>query len=371
MAHIERRRRKDQTVWRARYRAPDGRERSKTFHRRADAERFLTTVEASKLSGDWIDPVLGRITYRKWSERYFAHSLHKRPTTLARDRSVNEKHFVPAIGDRSLSSLTPLDIRRLVQQLSDTLSPGSVRTDYAVLRAILNAAVEAEILAVSPCRGIRLPTQRRYLPRFLSADELQRLAEATPPEYRPMIFLAGVLGLRWSEVAGLRVGRVDFLRTTLAVVETCAEVEGRIMFADVKTPASRRTLTLPPFLVELLAAHLAARGRPGAEELVFTAPEGGPLRRTLFRTRVFDPAKRAAGLDDSVTFHGLRHSAVGLMIEVGAHIEAIKQRLGHSSIRTTSDVYGSLLPAVDTAVTDQLDALFASRRGPTAAHGPR
>jgi hypothetical protein len=68
-----------------------------------------------------------------------------------------------------------------------------------------------------------------------------------------------------SEIAGLRVGRVDFLRSNLAVVETRAEVEGRLMFADVKSPASRRTLALPPFLVELLAAHLAARGRPGPE----------------------------------------------------------------------------------------------------------
>lgn len=361
MAHVERRHRKGQAVWRARYRAPDGLERSKTFRRRADAEHFLTTVEASKVRGDWIDPVRGRITYREWSERYFAHALHKRPTTLARDHCVNEKHLLPAIGERRLASLTPLDIRRVVQQMSETLSPGSVRTDYAVLRAILNAAVEAEILAVSPCRGVRLPAQRRYLPRFLSADELQRLADATPAEYGPMIYLAGVLGLRWSEIIGLRVGRLDFLRGNLAVVETCAEVEGRVMFADVKSPASRRTLALPPFLLELLAAHLAARGRPGPEELVFVAPGGGPLRRTLFRTRVFDPAKSRVGLDGSVTFHALRHSAVGLMIEVGAHIEAIKQRLGHASIRTTSDVYGSLLPAVDATVTDQLDALFASR----------
>jgi integrase len=77
----------------------------------------------------------------------------------------------------------------------------------------------------------------------------------------------------------------------------------------------------------------------------------------------------AAGLDDEVTFHSLRHSAAGLMIEAGAHIEAIKQRLGHSSIRVTSDVYGSLLPAVDAAVTDQLDSLFAASRS-TASPKP-
>src|SRR6266498_3109473 len=171
MAHVERRRRKGQIVWRARYRAPDGRERSKTFRRRADAERFLTTVEASKLRGDWIDPVRGRITYREWSARYLAHALHKRPTTLARDHSVTEKHLLPAIGERRLASLTPLDIRRVVQQMSETLSPASVRTDYAVLRAILNAAVEAEILAVSPCRGVRLPA------RHEPSGELQDVPE--------------------------------------------------------------------------------------------------------------------------------------------------------------------------------------------------
>jgi integrase len=77
---------------------------------------------------------------------------------------------------------------------------------------------------------------------------------------------------------------------------------------------------------------------------------------------VFLPATRAAGLD-GLTFHGLRHSAVGLMIEVGAHIEVIKQRLGHSSIRVTSDVYGSVLPHVDASVTAALGDLFSESRG--------
>ena len=82
------------------------------------------------------------------------------------------------------------------------------------IRAALTAAVDAEQIAVSPCRGIKLPAKQRSEIRFLDADELARLALETPPEYQAMIYLAGVLGLRWSEVAGLRVGRVDFLRRT-------------------------------------------------------------------------------------------------------------------------------------------------------------
>ncbi len=91
------------------------------------------------------------------------------------------------------------------------------------------------------------------------------------------------------------------------------------------------------------------------------------MRRSTFRYRVFDPAVARAGLA-GLTFHGLRHIAAGLMVEAGAHIETMKQRLGHSSIRVTSDVYGSVLPAVDDELTAALDARFADSCGLTADH---
>jgi integrase len=83
-----------------------------------------------------------------------------------------------------------------------------------------------------------VPAHARKEIRFLSADELERLAGEMPEAYRPMVYLAGVLGLRWSEVAGLRVGRVDFARKRLEISEACAEVDGKIVFADVKTRSS-------------------------------------------------------------------------------------------------------------------------------------
>jgi integrase len=208
------------------------------------------------------------------------------------------------------------------------LQSATVRTVYGVLRAILNAAVAADLIVRSPCRAVRSPAARRPRIRFLSADELDRLAAATPIEYRPMIYLGGVLGLRWSEVVGLRVGRLNFFRETLEVAEAMAEIAGETMRAEVKSPASRRTLAVPPFLVAMLSEHLKARGLSGADPdaLVFVAPQGGPVHGANFRRRVWTPAIKRAGLD-GLTFHGLRHTSVGLMIEVGAHIEAIKQRV--------------------------------------------
>jgi integrase len=347
------------TGWRARYRNPENRSRSQTFARRATAERFLTSVEHQKLTGTYIDPSAGRVTLRQWWERYRGETP-KRATTAARDRAAMTRWWLPALGDRQVAALTPAMVRGVVDAMvAATLAPATVRTNYGVIRAVLAAAVEGDLIGRSPCRGIKMPAENRDRPRFLSADELGRLAEAIPVEYRPMVYVAGVLGLRWSEVVGLRVGRVDFLRRTVEVAETVAEVEGRVVFAEPKTRASRRTVTAPVELMDMLAEHLARRDRPGADKLVFVAPGGGPLRASHFRRRVWAPAVKAAGLE-GFTFHGLRHSAVGFMIELGTHARVIQQRAGHASIRTTFDVYGSVLPEVDEAVAKGLGGVLAS-----------
>jgi len=192
-----------------------------------------------------------------------------------------------------------------------------------------------------------------------------------------MIYVAGVLGLRWSEVAGLRVGRLDLVARTLTVVETLAEVEGRLIFSDVKSPSSRRTISMPRFLATMLEDHLRQRGLPGPDELVFVAPDGGPLHAGNFRNRVWAPAVRQAGLE-GLTFHGLRHSAAGLLISLGAPDHLLQQRLGHSSSRVSRDIYGHVLPAVDESVVADIDEAFGrasrtdrARRRVSARHVDR
>ena len=152
----------------------------------------------------------------------------------------------------------------------------------------------------------------------------------------------------------------------MTITETLAEVRGHLQFADVKTKAARRTLDVPDFLAVMLAQHLAARGVDGRkpDALVFVSAGGGPLRATHFRKRVWAPAAKAASLEgQGLTFHHLRHSAVGFLIAVNAPPRVIQRRMGHSSIRVTFDVYGSVLPQVEESVTDGLTDLFASSRG--------
>jgi integrase len=229
--------------------------------------------------------------------------------------------------------------------------------------------MNAELIAVSPCRGTKLPSDTPKNKPRVTPQEITRLADAMSPEYRPTVYLGGVLGLRWSEVAGLRVRGIDFLRRTITIMDTVAEADGVITPADVKSVASRRTVGVPPFIIAMLADHLARTERTDPEDFIFQAPAGGPLRGTNFRTRVWNPAVRAVGMN-AVTFHSLRHSAAGLMREVGAHPQAVQQRLGHGvGSRVTSEVYGWVTDASDDAVTAGLEALFSAARGLPAASG--
>jgi len=359
VAHIQKR---APHRYRVRYRSPDGRERSKTFSRRPDAVRFASSVEADIIRGTWRDPRAGRRTLASWADEYFEGAIHKRATTLARDRSVYGAHIEPQLGAMPLAAITPLDLRRFVEDLATRFAPASVRTYYGVLRAILNAAVDVDLIVASPCRRIRLPTDPPVEKRRLSPIEITLLAQEMPNQYRPMVYLAGVLGLRWQEIAGLRVSRVDLLHGTIRIVEAVAEAGGVVYMADVKSARSRRMLDLPPFLRAMLAEHMNKLSL-GPDDLLFRSPTGGPLRPANYRNRIWNPAVRRSGLD-GLTFHGLRHSAAGLMREVGAQEHVVQTRLGHGSPRVTSEVYGWITPATSEAVTRGLEMLFTGGKQP-------
>lgn len=158
-----------------------------------------------------------------------------------------------------------------------------------------------------------------------------------------------------SELCALRVGRLDMLRRTIRVEESLAEVRSRFIFKAPKSEASRRTVSIPGFLVEELAQHLATY--PDGSGLLFTAQAGGPIRRTNFRRRIWKPAV-ASSVGEPGTFHDLRHTHAALLIAQGEHPKVIQARLGHASIKTTLDTYGHLFDGLDEAAADRLDGAW-------------
>lgn len=213
--------------------------------------------------------------------------------------------------------------------------------------------VDARLIPESPCRNISLPRAVSKEQRFLTPEEVQRLANAIADPFRALVLSAAYLGCRWGDLAGLKRTRLNLLHGSVEIAGTLEEVGGappRYMEAT-KTISSRRKLSIPQFLIDELHDHLA---KAPASEFVFSTVEGRPLRRNNFRRRYWLPAVNETGLMP-LRFHDLRHTCASLLIAQGAHAKEIQRRLGHASIVTTMDVYGRLLPVLDKRLTAALD----------------
>lgn len=233
------------------------------------------------------------------------------------------------------------------------LAPRTVRTNYGVLRALFGASVKAELIPISPCRGIRLPPVVKVGKPLASPEDVVSLANAVAEEYRPAIYLLAQ-GVRMQEVCGLRVRGIDFEHRTLTIEHTINEVDGMLVHGNGKMGSSVRTLHLPEFLLDLLQDHIQQNGLTNPEDFVLQSPDGGPLRPINFRGRVHTPALRKAGLPSGLTPHRLRHSSGDHMRGNDEQLETIQKRLGNAGIRTTADIYGTLNEEVDPSGSGSL-----------------
>ena len=352
MAHVERR---GQGRWRARYRGPDGRERSRTFTRKVDAERFLATVEADKARGRWIDPVLGKVKFREWAERWMATTVHLKPKTQYDYRSLLRRHVIPRLGDLELKRIDRLMVRTWIADLEASgLSASRIRLARQVLSSAMTAAVESGFIAANPASGVKVPRTRSKEKLFLTAEQVELLADAIDEQYSALVYLLAYGGLRWGEATALRRRRLDLKRSRVEVAESLADVAGALHFGPTKT-YDRRTVVLPAFVRDQLAQHVSRHRSDDLEALVFRSPEGAPLRHSNFWRRVWVPAVRSADVPEGLRIHDLRHTCAALLIAEGAHPKAIQEHLGHSSITVTMDTYGHLFPSQMEELAIRLD----------------
>lgn len=365
MAHIRKREGKTGRSYQVRWNDPDGRERSKTFSRKGPADVFLRKVERELDTGEYVDPSRGDTPYRDWIETWWkGYAPTLGDSTRARYRGIIDNHLLPPFGDTKLSRIRQQDVQAWVgQQMDDgDLAPATIRKHYDLLQRSVEAAVDAQRLRRSPCRGINLPSgngsgDRRA--QAITPAEVDAIATTIAPPYHAMVLTAAYGGLRLGELAGLTVDRVDLLHGQLRVTETLSWPRGKPTPKPVpKSDAGRRTVGLPDAVVDALDVHLA--NYPMTDEgHIFTSVRGHLLRKDNFRTRHWNPTVENVGLPD-LRFHDLRHTAASLMIHAGADILTVSRRLGHAKVSYTLDIYGHLYEDSDHALRSKLDAMIST-----------
>ena len=343
-------------VWRARYRDPSGKEHARHFARKVDAQRWLDETTASIVTGQYVGPNDGKVTFKEYAEAWRAAQVH-RPSSTAHIETTLRRHAYPLLGDRPLASIRPTEIQAWVKRLSLTLAPATVGVAHGVVASIFKAAVRDRKIRGSPCEGIRLPKQepRKVVP--LPTEAVQALADAVPGRYRALVVLAAGTGLRQGEVFGLTLDRVDFPVRTVTVDRQMVTLPGREPFhGPPKTAASYRTVPLPRVVLDALDEHLVAFP-VGSSELVFTTPKGEALRRTAFSANVWRPAAASVGCT-GVTFHQLRHYYASLLIRHGESPKVVQVRLGHATAAETLDTYSQLWPDSEDRTREAVDAIL-------------
>jgi integrase len=225
----------------------------------------------------------GRVLVSELAKEWKATIVDLRPSTKARDLGYLERYVIPRFGNCEVREITHVMVRSWVAELdSSGLAPSTTTKAFHILSKVLRFAVRARLVPSSPCDGVRLPRIERTEMRFLTAVEVDALADAIHPRYRATVLLAAYGGLRAGELFGLRAKRVDLLRRTVTITETVVDVGGHLHFGPPKTRAGRRIVPLPRVATDHLADHLTTYAR-APEDLVFTAPDGGPVQLNPWR----------------------------------------------------------------------------------------
>lgn len=382
--------------YRANWRDPAGRQCSKTFPTKRDASAYLAEITATLNRGTYVNPAAGKTKFGPYATAWLEGRNNER-TTVARDRSIVTTHVIPRWGGTPFGRVDHSAVQTWITGLSEHYSPATVAKILQLTSAIFQAAIRDRLITVNPCEGVKLPAQRwtDSSMRVITREQFTTLLEVIPDRYRALIAMGAGTGLRWGELVALRLDAIDRDQGLLRVIRTLTEVAGHVTVKPYpKSRAGRRIVPIPAFALAELDRHVKAYPT-AADGQIFTNTAGGPLRRTLFRSRVWRPALVRAGLLGDVTrtdagtwrgmwedstdttrygefatereavayvakhcagpcprFHDLRHSFATWLVSDGVPINDVSKVMGHEQTSTTLNRYTHPSPAYVNRVRD-------------------
>jgi integrase len=349
--------------WLARFVDDQGKERSKAFGRKTDAQQWLNTITAGLVTGSYIAPELGAVSfgsfYQDWSQRQIWAATTRRAMALACES-------VP-FGSVPFSDLRPSHLEQWVKQMQDAeLAAGTIRTRYQNVRSVIRAAVRDGLLARDPSAGVKLPRVRAASKAMTipTPAEVGALLSAADGPFQAFVALAAFAGLRLGEVSAVKVSDISFLSRELKVCRQVQRLEGHQQEIRAPKYGSERVVYLPDGLLALLAEHIRQYA-PGddADRWLF----GGEGDMPIHENRVvylWKKTRRLAGV--SVKLHSLRHYFASGLIAAGVDVVAVQQALGHHSASITLNTYSHLWPDASDRTRRAVGELFAACVAPAA-----
>ncbi len=323
-----------------------------TFQAKIDAEGWLHEERKLIEANEWSPPkhraekaraVATTPDFETYAKKWLAKRRTDkgeplRASTRANYEATLEHHLVPTFGRMRLRDITKGSVRRWYE---DTLegngdSPRANSKAYGLLRAIMNSAVDEDLIEASPVhiRGAGYQPKRRRL-EPASIEELEVIVENMPEKWKLMVLLASWCALRYGEIAELRRKDIKLRHVSgrwtgvIQVRRGVVWVNRRIQVEPPKSEAGIRDVAIPPHLIPVIKEHLDIFAAPSQEGLLFPAANGRQQWPST-TTSYFKKASTVAGRSD-LRFHDLRHTGAVMAAQQGATLADLQARLGHST----------------------------------------
>lgn len=308
-----------------------------TYDRKMDAEAWLASERRLIETGTWTPPAqrarlreAEQITVEQYVERWI-----KERELSASTRELYERHsknrIYPALGQEQVSQLSAASVRSWWSSMGSKY-PTARRHAYSVLRAAMSAAVEDGLLTESPCRIVLKPEPERDV-EALTVEELDTVAGEVLEHYRVAVYILAWTSLRFGELIELRRKDIDDDGAVmkLKVRRGAARVGNSIIVGNTKTVRSKRPVTVPPHVAEMIRTHLALRVNNSPNALIVTTTEGNRLSKSAF-TRSLKKGYSKIGRTD-LRVHDLRAVGATFAAQAGATTKELMSRLGHTTPR--------------------------------------
>lgn len=335
-------------------RGADGRRRQRMLAcpglNKKQAEERLRQTLSQIHNGTYADP--SAITLGQYLDDWLERQQSRlSPSSVESYGGYIRRHIAPTLGQTPLGKLTPAAIQSLYTKLGRTLAPKTIVTLHGMLHSALRQGCRLQMLPRNPSDYIELPRVTRSDVQTASLEDIARLRTALEGTayYLPVLVIIAT-GMRRGEVLGLRWEDYNPTARTLVVRRSAARMKGKTYVKATKTGASRVVL-LPQFVAD----KLSQRQAEATSEWVFPNRFGW-----VYNPEAFGVAFRAiadrAGV--SVTLHGLRHTQATLLIMAGVPVKVVSERLGHSTVKVTQDIYAHVLPHMQSEAADLLEQWF-------------
>ncbi len=332
--------------WRARYRDAAGKEHAQHFTRKIDAQRWLDEVTTAVITGSYVDPTAGRITFGQWFDLWCSRQTWG-PGTVQSATTVSK---TITFADIEMSKLRTAHVQSWVKVMSTTgLAASTMKLRFNYVRMAMLAAVDEPVIAKDATAKVKLPVAARKSDTRVRGDDIPTAElvaaalDVSEDHFRAFVAVCALAGLRLGEAAGLRTEDVDFLGRTIRVRQ---QVQGttraNTRFVEPKY-GSARDVPISTALAELLARHVEVIGT--REGRLFTnGPD--PFNRSSAGEQWRKIRARVPGLE-SFTLHSLRHFYASALIASSCDVVTVQRALGHSQPSITLNVYAHLWPKAE------------------------